>query len=102
MTGLRIGEILALKRADVDLENGYLVTRHGDNKGKRDERLKLHPVVVSHLQDLRVSSNLLFPWPHNLRSLRSELARIQREAGIHLHCPESHSHTRASNRTSTQ
>ena len=37
MTGWRIGEPLALKRDDLDMENGTAITRAKDNKGKRDD-----------------------------------------------------------------
>ena len=45
MTGWRVSELLALRREDVDLDAGTAITRWEDNKGKRDERVKLHPVV---------------------------------------------------------
>src|SRR5262249_45317709 len=43
MTGWRIGDLLAVRRDDVDLENGVAISRAENNKGKRDERVKLHP-----------------------------------------------------------
>jgi integrase len=55
MTGWRIGECLALKRADLDLENGRATTRAGDNKGKRDEVVPLHALVVDHLRRIAKS-----------------------------------------------
>src|SRR5262249_52450485 len=69
MTGWRIGALLALKREDVDLDAGTAISWHGDNKGKRDAKVKLHPVVIEHLRKLRGFSPFMFPWNHDERSL---------------------------------
>src|SRR5262245_42982293 len=45
MTGWRVGEPLAVRREDVDLEAGTAITRHEDNKGDRTEVAPLHSVV---------------------------------------------------------
>lgn len=95
MTGWRISDMLGLRRDDLDLEAGYAVTRFEDNKGKRDDRVKLHPVVVEHLRRLPGFTPTVFPWNHNRTTLDKEFARIQRAAGIHLPCPERHEHTDA-------
>ncbi len=94
MTGFRIKEILAIRRADIDLKHGTVITRRGDNKGKRDEILPLHPVVVEHL---KVLGDGEFPlrWPHSKRHLWTEWGRMQRAAGIHLPCIGDHEHTPA-------
>jgi integrase len=93
MTGWRIGEILALRREDVDQEAGTATTWHEDNKGKRDERVKLHPVVLEHLKRLPGFSPVMFPWNHNDRTLYDEFGRIQKAAGIRLPCRAAHEHT---------
>ena len=93
MTGLRIGEILAIRKDDLSLQTGELITRAADNKGKRDEMLPLHPVVVDHLRDLISEHPLVFRWCHDPRTLWVEFTRIQQKAGIHLPCPEAHKHT---------
>ena len=67
--------------------------RAKDNKGKRDERLSLHPVVIDHLHPLAGTSRLLFSWGKNLSQLWDEFKRIQTKVGIHLDCPEDHNHT---------
>jgi integrase len=95
MTGWRIGDLLGLRRDDLDLEAGYAVTRFEDNKGKRDDRVKLQLVVVDHLKKLPGFTPTVFPWNHNERTLWDEFARIQRAAGINLPCPERHGHTPA-------
>jgi hypothetical protein len=50
MTGRRIGDMLALRRGRPNLEAGVAVSLAADNKAKRDERVKLHRVVVEHLK----------------------------------------------------
>jgi integrase len=94
MTGFRIKEILSIRREDLDFEKGTIVTRKADNKGKRDERLPLHPIVIEHLKPL---GDAEFPlrWPVTRRRLWTEWQRIQKEAGIHLQCLGDHEHTDA-------
>jgi integrase len=84
MTGWRISEILAMKRTDLDLSAGTAVTRAEDNKGGRDDIVKLHPVVIEHLKKLAAFDPHVFPWNHNRRTLHTEFARIQEAAGIKL------------------
>jgi integrase len=103
MTGWRISELLALRRDDLDLEAGEAVTRAADNKGGRDERVKLHPVVLEHLRRLPHFGPMVFPWNHNRRTLWTEFLRIQQAATVknakgeeeplHLACHEQHEHT---------
>lgn len=92
MTGWRISKLLALKWADVDLDAGTAVTRHSDNKGGRDEIVRLHPLVVEHIRGLRCFHPNVFPWEHDRRTLYTEFAKIQDEAGIHLPCNDSQPH----------
>jgi integrase len=105
MTGWRISELLALRREDLDLQEGVAVTRAEDNKGKRDEAVKLHAVVVEHLKALPGFSPFVLPWPHNKTTLYKQFALIQEAAkvqnekgeevvGIRLPCPRQHEHTR--------
>src|SRR5262249_30843564 len=84
-----------LRRDDLDLETGIAITRWEDNKGKRDERVKLHPVVVEHLKKLPGFTPTVFPWNHNKTTLYNEFTAIQEKAGIHLPCNEKHKHTPA-------
>jgi integrase len=95
MSGWRISEILALRREDVNLDEGVAVLRAENTKGKRDERINLHPVVVEHLRKLPGFDSHVFPWNHNPRTLSSEFHRIQRKAGINLLCRGEHEHTPA-------
>lgn len=93
MTSWRIGEPRSLRREDVDLEAGVAITRHDDNKGKRDELVPLHPVVVDHLRLIQSFEPAVFPWYHHRTALWCEFERIQKAAGIHLECREDHEHT---------
>lgn len=95
MTGWRVGEPLALRRDDLDLDAGKAITRHGDNKGKRDELVPLHPIVVEHLRTIVSFSPMMFPWPHSRETLWIEFTSIQKTAGIHLPCHGKHEHTDA-------
>ncbi|MCH8045244.1 MAG: tyrosine-type recombinase/integrase [Planctomycetes bacterium] len=93
MTGWRISEPMALRRDDLDLDAGTAITRHGDNKGKRDDLVPLHSVVVDHLRTIACFEPVVFPWYHNRRGLWSQLLKIQEKAEIHLPCHEKHEHT---------
>jgi len=93
MTGWRIRELLALRVEDVDFDKLTVITRHGDNKGKRDELVPIHPVVAEHLKALIDTHRCIFHWPHSQSDLWAEFRRIQEAVGIHLVCRESHEHT---------
>lgn len=95
MTGWRLGDMLGLRRDDLDLEGGYAITRADASKGKRDDKVKLHPVVVDHLRKLAGFTPLVFPWRSSRRRLYEAFARLQTTAGIHLDCHGNHTHTPA-------
>lgn len=61
MTGWRVGEPLALSKDDLDLDKVIAITRHEDNKGKRDEIVPLHEVVVDHLRKIASFEPAVFP-----------------------------------------
>jgi integrase len=82
MTGWRVGALLSLKRADVDLEAGTAVTRAEDNKGKRDQIIELHPVILDHLRAIPSFCQQMIPWHQGRRTLFTEFARIQNAAGV--------------------
>ncbi len=87
LTGWRISEPLALKWDDVSLDSGTAITRAEDNKGRRDEQIPLHPIVVDHLRKLVDFSQLgdkplVFFWNHNRRNLWTVFHAIQAGAGI--------------------
>jgi integrase len=95
MTGWRISECLALRRADVDLEAGTAITRAADNKGGRDAIVPLSPVAIVHLERLKSFEPVMFPWNYHRRTLWAEFSRIQGAAGIMLPCGVDHEHTDA-------
>ncbi len=83
MSGWRVGQLLSLKWSDIDLEAKTAITRAEvvGNKGKRDNRIPLHPVVIEHLKRLEGSfSTHVFPWNHERRQLWPEFHRIQEAA----------------------
>jgi integrase len=80
---------------DVSLDDAHAITRHGDNKGKRDERVPLHTVVIGHLCKLVDLGPVVFPWPYGRRMMYEEFSRIQDAAEIDRPCPEKHEHAAA-------
>jgi integrase len=84
MTGWRISALLALRRDDVDLDAGTALSRAKDTKGKRDQLIPLHSIVIEHLKRLAGFSPVYFPWSHGMRRVFSEFERMQKAAGIRL------------------
>ena len=85
MTGWRIGQLMSLKWSDIDLDNATAITRAEviGNKGKRDERISLHPVLVDHLRKLTGSfDSHVFPWNRNRREIWPEFHRIQQASKL--------------------
>jgi integrase len=82
MTGWRIGALLALLWEDVDLDEGCIITRAEHNKGKRDAKVIVHPLVVDHLRKLVAFHRTVFPWRYNRRKLYEEFDSLQVEAKI--------------------
>jgi integrase len=95
LTGWRIGDMIGLRRDDLDLDAGTALSRGDVNKGKRDELVKLHAVVIDHLRKLASFDPYVFPWPLDRRTLDVQFHRIQRAAGIDLPCNGDHRHTPA-------
>jgi len=91
-TGWRIDEILSFRRDDLDLETGSILTRATDNKGKRDSLDYLPPVALTWIKQIVGFGPMVFPWPHNSRTLWVEFGRIQEAASIKLPCRESREH----------
>jgi integrase len=82
MTGWRIGALMALRWADVDVEAATALSRASDNKGKRDQLVPLHPLVVEHLRPLVSFHAKVFPWNRSERAVFGEFGRLQRAAGV--------------------
>lgn len=92
---MRIG----LRRDDLDLEAGTAVTQAEDNKGKRDERVNLHPVVVEHLRRAFATMNadrltadalqaLMWHKSYRTTQVYINMARQMKAAVEALHMPE--------------
>jgi integrase len=93
MTGWRISEITSLEWADVNLETGTAITRASDNKGKRDEIVALHPIVVEHLRPLKAFHSNVFPWTGTRKQLLDRFHAIQAAAGLSVACKDQRPHT---------
>ena len=82
MVGWRVMAVLALKRCDVDFERGMALTHAEDTKGKRDQRVPIHPVVLEHWARLSGFTAELFPWPHHRRTLWADFHRLCAKAVV--------------------
>jgi len=82
LTGWRIGEILAVRREDIDFEAGSAFIPADKTKGKRDARIELHPVVLDHLKIVVGFAPIVFSWPHHERTLWADFAKLKEAAGI--------------------
>lgn len=98
MTGWRVSEPIKLLWEDVDLEGGYAITRAADNKGKKEAKVPLHPIVIEHLKTIKTFSREVFPWPLDGKQLWVELHKIQAKAGIKKVCRKDHPHNEACER----
>lgn len=82
MTGWRIGSLLSLRREHVDLEAATAISLAKHNKGRRDQKIPLHPMVVEHLRKLASFSPVMFPWLNGRRCLWEEFHAIQKAAKV--------------------
>ena len=81
-TGMRRGELLTLLWDDVHLDDGYLVVRGDEAKGKRDDRIPLNPIVSDHLRVIQDVGLCVFEWDGSERALLDEFRFIQKQAGV--------------------
>ena len=81
MTGWRIGEILALRRADLDLDAGIATVDAESTKGRREARVELHPVVIEHLRGIASFGELVFEWSDNRRLIWTDFTALKKAAG---------------------
>ncbi|MDP6723542.1 MAG: site-specific integrase, partial [Pirellulaceae bacterium] len=82
LTGWRISELLNLRRANVDLDQGVAILEAEATKGKRAERVPLHPVVVEHLKSINGFSVEMFPIGGGRRPLWDQFGEIQTAAEV--------------------
>lgn len=83
-TGWRIGQILALRRDDLDFTACTASVRAEDTKGKRDATIEVHPWVMDHLKLVVGFDPLVFTWPHHRRTLSLDFDTLKTEAGIDM------------------
>jgi integrase len=83
-TGWRVGQLLALRREDLDLAAGRVLAAADveGNKGKREQLFELHPLAVEHLKKLAGFGAAVFAWPHDRRTLDTEFHRLCEVAGV--------------------
>lgn len=95
MTGWRIGAIMALRWRDLDLDKATALSRAADNKGRRDQLVPLHPLIVEHLAVLNLArraerlrnpggaaDSTVFVWTADRRTLWTTFYRLQKAAGV--------------------
>jgi integrase len=81
MTGWRIGEILELRREDLDLTTGVAKVAAEVTKGRREARIELPAAVIAHLKGIEGFADRVFEWPHHERTLWADFAALKVEAG---------------------
>jgi integrase len=91
-TGWMVGEILAFRRDDLDLDSGRIITRAEANKARRDDQDFLTDTALEHVKRIVSFHSTIFYWPHHERTLRTQFVRIQQGAGINLPCPDAGNH----------
>jgi integrase len=94
--GLRMGELLALRREDIDLANAQLVVMRTDWRGKigspkggRERKVPLTSRLVEALRRIRhLRGELMFCWEDGTRwtftTMRAGLKRQQKRAGLRV------------------
>ncbi|MEO1496192.1 MAG: site-specific integrase [Planctomycetota bacterium] len=84
LTGWRIGEIMALRRDNIDWSAGIAFVPAEQTKGKRDARVELHPVVVDHLRGIIGFGDLVFDWPFHERMLWADFRTLKKAADVEI------------------
>jgi integrase/recombinase XerD len=82
VTGLRIGEAIALDDDDFDAETGLLLVRHA--KGTRDRLVPLHPTTVTALHAYRRQRERRFPQPLGPGLFVSTAGKRLRHENVHV------------------
>ena len=81
VTGMRVGEAIALDRADLDQRHGLLVVRHG--KFNKSRELVLHPSTVAALRGYLRERERLHPNPSSPALLISTAGTRLRYCNVH-------------------
>jgi integrase len=82
LTGWRVGEILDLRRADLDLDAGIATVDAESTKGRRTARVELHPILIEHLREIVEFQPLVFDWPYAERTLWADFASLKEAAKV--------------------
>jgi integrase len=82
LTGWRIGEILELRREDINYAEGVAFLPAEKTKGKRDIRVKLPEAVLEHVKRIQSLDELAFSWPHHRSTLHSDFRKLKAAAGV--------------------
>ncbi|MCY2987132.1 MAG: tyrosine-type recombinase/integrase [Planctomycetota bacterium] len=86
-TALRRGSLLELRRADVDLQSGWLYVRPVGIKTRRGKRFRLGADAVAAIREIWLPEReLLFPWRKDRGGTGAHFNRILELAGV----PRSH------------
>jgi integrase len=79
-TGWRIGEILDLRREDLDLATGIAKVDANSTKGRREARVELHPIAIDHVRPIIEFQPFVFDWPHHERTLWTDFENLKSAA----------------------
>jgi integrase len=82
MTGWRIGEILDLKREDLDLETGVARVDAESTKGRREARVELNAILVDHLRAIVGGDPMVFAFPYHMTTLWGDFRALKAAAGV--------------------
>jgi len=87
-TGARIGAVMQIPRALVDLDRGLVTLRYQTQKQRRDQVLGIHPETIAAIRKIwEPDRELLFCWPFDKKSpsrpcMRKHYRRILERAGL--------------------
>jgi integrase len=82
MTGWRVSEVLSLRWEHVDFEKGTIFSPAEEQKGRRDEEIPLHNLIVERLETIKGDRELIFPIKTDCRRLYDEFQKIQDAAEV--------------------
>jgi integrase len=80
-TGARIGAVMQMRWAAVDLERRTVILLAETQKHRADQLFRLHPQTMTLISALR-ESDPLFAWPYSTPFLWKNLRRLLKRAGL--------------------
>ena len=82
-TGLRLGSLLKLRMADVDMTTGWIYVRPESAKNRHGKRLRVGADALQAIRDIASPAReLLFPWPIATETIFRRFRDIQKAAGL--------------------